>query len=214
MYVKMTPEQWITKLLAGKYRSTTSALKSIAKTEWSERTKENARGIAEQNFNSPGSICLEDITKKVFKARLVEVLPKEPSILDEESFGLPNKKARAIYRLGEAREIARGCTDFLSAMQLAQQLYPDCDVSDGILLVEKVLRPALVDFVQQANQMPSMPDIDVFAASVIKKEEELSVPLGVVPIIPNYTDAHKELFDSVKRPVDPFQQAAAAVQQD
>lgn len=205
MYVRTTVDQWMQGLLAGKYKSATSARKSIAKTEWGERVKERARQCADQYFINPGSVKLSDVHKKGFRAVRPEVAYDPPAttplkrIPDAAAF----RTSHATARLTGLQQVARCCVDFLGVLQFAHQIYPEYDISNGLLLLEKVLTPALADFIQQADQVLADPHKAELSADAAP-----AIPPGVEPIEPKFTPEQEALFFKTQRPIDPFKKAA------
>ncbi len=199
-YEKMTPEKWIGNLLSGKFESAASAKKSIAKTGWTDRTKSRARALAEQHFERPGSVKASDLVKRNGHADAesvdhVGILKHEPSAA--APLAIRSQVDMATARMMGINLVVKSCREVLETMKLAAQLYPDVDVSDGELVVDKLLRGAIGELVEEAGQVLKRKPSNGAAAKV---EPIPAAP----PITPHFTPEQKELFDKTK-PKNPFQ---------
>lgn len=193
-YEKMTPEKWIGNLLSGKFESAASAKKSIAKTGWTDRTKSRARSLAEQHFERPGSVKASDLVKRNghVDAEMVDhvgILKHEPAATIP--LAIKSQVDMATARMMGVNLVVKSCREVLETAKLARELYPDVDVSDGELVVDKLLRGAIGELVEEAGQVLKRTPSNGQSAKV---EPIPTAP----PIAPHYTPEQKELFDKTK----------------
>jgi len=192
-YEKMTLEKWMKNLLAGKFENAASAKKSIAKTSWPDRTKQKARQAAEQHFEKPGSVKLADVVRKSPGEEQVEVLQREPAAIPvRQTSDMVTAKLLGI------QHIIRGCREALETMKIAHDLYPEADMSNGMIVVEKLLNRAITDLANQSEMV-----LTPLAPKGNGKAVEEAAGPSAPPIVPNFTPEQKELFDKTK-PKAPF----------
>jgi hypothetical protein len=196
MYAKKTPEKWMEELLAGRYDNETSAKKAVSKTSWDNDVKERAKELAVKHFAMPGSVKAGDLfasvggsahstvanNRKTNGKHKVESAPLASTAQPEP----PSANATA-NRIAVVNSYIYGCRAALDALRLASQLYHGIDVSDGEMLVGKLLNSLIPELLELAGGMFGH-----------KTNGKAGAKPTTLPIVPNYTPEQQELFEATR----------------
>lgn len=184
MYKKKTPEQWVKDLITDKFATVGNARKSLAKTGWSDRMKARARQCIDQQFTHPGSVKVRDMTGGEPTEEPVVSKKKKNGKQTTESFTPQVPVVGAVLQPGVP--ILYKCRELLDTLKVAHELYPEADISDGRVVVDRLLAHAIEEM--------GMP---LGGASSVDIDPALLVPKAP-PIVPHFTPEQKELFDKTK----------------
>ena len=182
MWDKKTPEQWISDLIAGKYKTVGNARKSIAKVNWTDRMRLRARQLIIQYFRDPGSVRMEDMLGPI-------KISKEDLVFDRPSKAKAKIESAMSPRLASTRQLTYACRELLDTLSLAKALYPDADISNGQVIVDRMLNHVIAEMLLDVGKVGK-----INCTNTVPKDPIPSAP----PIVPNFTPEQKELFARVK----------------